>query len=96
MSVRLRAGVGQSNTNRLLQIRAMGLAGTAAPRERKENMVEATKAEIKTRLQDIHDRIQWIDDDEMAAIWFGNTVDHGHEKKTLQDEADKLVSQLNS
>ena len=57
-------------------------------------MVEATKAEIKARLQDIHDRVQWIDDDEMAAIWFGNTVDHGHEKKTLLDEADTLLSQL--
>ena len=67
-----------------------------ALRERQENMVEATKAEIKARLQDIHDRVQWIDDDEMAAIWFGNTVDHGHEKKTLLDEADKLLSKLNS
>jgi len=59
-------------------------------------MVEATKVVIRTRLQDIHDRVQWIDDDEMAAIWFGNNVDHGHEKKTLLDEADKLLSQLNS
>jgi len=59
-------------------------------------MVKVTKVEIKTRLQDIHDRVQWIDDDEMAAIWFGNVVDHGHEKKTLLDEADTLLSQLNS
>ena len=59
-------------------------------------MVEATRVEIRARLQDIYDRVQWIDDDEMAAIWFGNNVDHGHEKKTLLDEADKLLSQLNS
>jgi len=56
----------------------------------------ATKAQIRTRLKDIHDRVQWIADDESVAIWLGNNVDHLTEKKTLLDEADKLLAQLKS
>ena len=60
------------------------------------NMVGATKVQIRKRLQAIHDRVQWIGDDEAAAIWLGNKVDHLKEKKTLLDEADKLLARLKS
>jgi hypothetical protein len=58
-------------------------------------MVEATKEQIRTRLKAIHDRVEWIGDDEATAMWLGNKVDHLKEKKTLLDEADKLLAQLN-
>jgi hypothetical protein len=66
------------------------------PCENGEIMDGATKVQIRTRLKDIHDRVQWIADDESVAIWLGNNVDHLTEKKTLLDEADKLLAQLKS
>lgn len=59
--------------------------------------MEKTPEQIMKRLRDIHDRIQWMADQEASSAWVKGWAADGHlwaEKERLIGETERLLDQL--
>jgi hypothetical protein len=57
----------------------------------------AKKQRLDERLVAIHNRVQWMADEEARSAWVGGLAGQGHflpEKERLIDETDKILDQL--
>lgn len=52
---------------------------------------------LLARLKAIHERVQWMADEEARSAWFGGLAAQGHfikDKERLLDEADRILDDL--